>query len=1242
MAKTLGRRVANRLKRGCGMPRISPSRLLGPLAILATAVWAGPNTQLPWGDDFELYPDQTPLVDGTNGWYADSLEVKVQTNFVDTGLQAAAIPMDATLTNRFTGILITNVWMRLRVRPVLARSEYPALVDTNASSIVFITSNGWFGTWGGSTTNWNTHSNTLAGAPCPPVAATNWITIHLGQNYVTKTWSLFGNNLFLADQVPFVNPNATGFEGFDMYTGIHTTFADNVSVTTNFPADLAADGGDWLPDLTVLPGVSLRTDVYQGDPAVTNYTIWKTNGYLALAYSHELPAEWTAKNWAALTPDPGVTTGQYNTVRISYNTTNMPARVAPYFATITVNGTDSRFGQPARQSPQHVNVEVHVSLRTTTNLLASRGTFDDRIRVEWSPVIGAGQYDVYRSPTNDPASAVHQITLSGTIYDDLDVTANTPYYYWVKTRNPYTTSAFSISNWGFSGMVTPTGVAATDGDYDDRIRITWNTSGAFATYQVWRHTSNHQPSGVQIGTTTALLYDDATAVPGVRYYYWIRATNALGVTAFSLPDTGFLAINPPTSLSASDGTLTDRVHVAWSAAPGAQGYEVWRGPSESTGSAIRVATTTSLNYEDTTVPPGVPFFYRIRSTNAFTRSALSAPDSGFRGVPVPTGVTASDSTYTDKVLVTWDVAEGAASYEIWSGLSASPAASEKIGEAPGLSFADTACDVDTTYHYWVRARVGGILSQFSVSDTGSRRSTAPPSAPPAWVDASDGAYIHRIHIRWPDTAETAEYEVWRNTVNASSSATLICTTAARSCDDTNVIAGMTYYYWLRGRNLSGVSAFSLPDSGYAAPAAPTGQADLELTDLIFLPNVIACGNHPGAISMRVNNHGPDPLRAPDTRVTVDFFIMTNLPFSAIEARWIGDYSADLTLDAEATTRLVLPRNDVEMLTMPTDLTGWFHVYARIRHSYPSGLADPDPSNNTDVRAAPIEIPTQGGGIYQVRNDFDYDGASDLALFHQASGAWYILGANGRVLTWNQLWGGPGFTPISGDFNGDRFSDLVVYRDGIWYVADIQGQAIAFGVAWGSAGFTPVSGDYDGDGVADLAVYHEGSGTWYIMSLVHGLIAFGESWGGPGLAAAPGDFAGTGRTDLSVYGNGGYWYIQSLPNRGTVAWQKNWGYFNMIPVPGDYDGDGYADLAVYGNGLWYIRSLSGDLIAWADSWGGNGYLPVAGDFNGDGKADLAVYHAISGAWFIKTPGQDIIAWGLVWGGPGYAPLGAANY
>jgi fibronectin type 3 domain-containing protein len=180
----------------------------------------------------------------------------------------------------------------------------------------------------------------------------------------------------------------------------------------------------------------------------------------------------------------------------------------------------------------------------------------------------------------------------------------------------------------------------------------------------------------------------------------------------------------------------------------------------------------------------------------------------------PTGVSASDGEFSDKVVITWDAMTDADRYTVYRSTGVNPADAEDIsGEISAATFNDTTALVGQSYNYWVKARYGTLWSPFSESDSGYR-ATGTSIDPPQNVQATDGTYEDRIVVSWSPVSNATRYMVFRNTENDSGAATDISgEITGTQYNDDSVTAGQTYYYWVKAGDASGWSLFSDPDTG---------------------------------------------------------------------------------------------------------------------------------------------------------------------------------------------------------------------------------------------------------------------------------------------------------------------------------------------------------------------------------------------------------------------------------------------
>ena len=93
---------------------------------------------------------------------------------------------------------------------------------------------------------------------------------------------------------------------------------------------------------------------------------------------------------------------------------------------------------------------------------------------------------------------------------------------------------------------------------------------------------------------------------------------------------------------------------------------------------------------------------------------------GAEALDPPTGVSASDGDYADKVGIRWDTVRGAILYRIFRSAISDPTSAAEVGTTAANYFFDRPAQANQTFYYWVRAENLGLISTFSNAAQGRR------------------------------------------------------------------------------------------------------------------------------------------------------------------------------------------------------------------------------------------------------------------------------------------------------------------------------------------------------------------------------------------------------------------------------------------------------------------------------------------------------------------------------------------
>ena len=345
---------------------------------------------------------------------------------------------------------------------------------------------------------------------------------------------------------------------------------------------------------------------------------------------------------------------------------------------------------------------VAMSANMPSNVTASAGTSTAGVNIGWAKIDDATGYEVWRNTSSVTNGAKRIQTTDQVAYTDTDAAAGTTYWYWVRSITPDGTSDFGkpVSGWRAYADITVT--FNPNGGSVSPTSKPYSPTKAYGTLPTATRTG-YDFDGWYTASNGGTKVTTASTVPTSAHTLWAQWTKK--------------PIYTPSNVSASDGSSTAGVTISWSSTTGANSYKIYRYTSNNSSSASSIGTTSSTSYSDMTATAGTVYYYWVKALNTDNdqESSLSSCDTGYRKLSAPTGVSASDGKYADKVTVSWSVVSGANTYYVYRNTSNNSGSASLLGTTSSTGYTDSSIALGTTYYYWVKAYANSSSSYSDMS-----------------------------------------------------------------------------------------------------------------------------------------------------------------------------------------------------------------------------------------------------------------------------------------------------------------------------------------------------------------------------------------------------------------------------------------------------------------------------------------------------------------------------------------------
>ena len=467
--------------------------------------------------------------------------------------------------------------------------------------------------------------------------------------------------------------------------------------------------------------------------------------------------------------------------------------------------------------------------------LAATATSSTQINLSWTDVANETGFKIERKTgAGGTYSQIATVGAGIVSYSNTGLTANTNYYYRVRATNaggdsPYSNEANATTL--DTAPAAPSGLTAT-AISTTQINLSWTDNASNETgFKVERKTGTGG-TYAQIGTVGANVttYNDTGLTSGTTYFYRVRATNAVGDSAYSNESNTTTFTNPPSAPTglAATAISSSQIDLSWTDVANETGYKIER-KTGAAGTYTEIASVAAgvVTYSNTGLTVNTTYYYRVRATNSGGDSPYSneANATTFDTIPAAPSALAATAISTTQVNLSWaDNASNETGFKIERKTGSGGSYGEIATVGANVStYSDTGLAEGTNYFYRVRATNAVGDSAYS-NEANATTFTNPPDAPTGLTATTTSST--QIDLSWTDVANETGFKIERKTgVGGSYSQIATVGAGVVAYSNTGLAPNTTYYYRIRATNAGGDSPYSNEANATtldSAPAAPSG------------------------------------------------------------------------------------------------------------------------------------------------------------------------------------------------------------------------------------------------------------------------------------------------------------------------------------------------------------------------------------------------------------------------------------